>query len=116
MTKEFQLKWHHPFFQSTLVFLAEFLCGVIFFISRKIKKYEKSCREPLIGNHKREGRFRIHPLVYMVPALLDSLGAICLFTGLTQVAASIYQMIRGFVVVVTAGLTMLVLKKRLIKH
>lgn len=58
-------------------------------------------------------RTKFNPLVYIVPTLLDSMGGACLFTGLNWVSASVYQMFRGFVVVVTAALTVFVLKKKL---
>ena len=58
----------------------------------------------------------MNPLIFIIPAILDSLGGACLFTGLNWVSASVYQMIRGFVVVVTATLTVVILKRKLKMH
>lgn len=55
-------------------------------------------------------------MAFFIPALFDTLGGACLFMGLTQASACVYQMIRGFVVVITAALTVAVLKRKLLSN
>ena len=44
----------------------------------------------------------INPLWITIPALFDICGSTLMFIALTMTAASIYQMMRGVIVVITA--------------
>eukprot|EP00826_Nyctotherus_ovalis_P026943 TRINITY_DN209_c0_g1_i2.p1 TRINITY_DN209_c0_g1~~TRINITY_DN209_c0_g1_i2.p1 ORF type:complete len:330 (+),score=105.80 TRINITY_DN209_c0_g1_i2:323-1312(+) len=55
-------------------------------------------------------------ILYAVPATFDVLGSTCNFFALARVAASVYQMMRAFMIVVTATFSVLFLKKRYFVH
>lgn len=58
----------------------------------------------------------ISPFLLMIPATLDFTASTISLFALTQVAASVYQMVRGFIIVVTAGLARAFLKKPQYRH
>ena len=87
------------------MFMGEMICGLIYAV-----------RRPLASREGEWGKKKINYALFILPALLDSLGAAFFYTGLTQIAASVYQMIRGFIVVVTATLTVLVFKRKLLPN
>lgn len=98
-----QVQWHHPFVQTALMFFGESLCGVLYIFY---------FRSQVVPN----GKPKTNPLWYWCPASLDMIASGLLFVGLTSVAASVYQMMRGFVIICTAGLTITFLKRKLIAH
>lgn len=51
-----------------------------------------------------ELKTNINPLLLAIPAACDFFGSTIMFVGLTQCAASIYQMMRGAIVIITAFL------------
>ena len=59
---------------------------------------------------------KINPLLLAIPALCDICGSTLMNIALTQCAASIYQMIRGIIVLITAGMAMIFLKKKQYIH
>jgi multidrug transporter EmrE-like cation transporter len=65
---------------------------------------------------KQEGKKEINRLLFAVPATFDVLGSTCNFFGLSRVAASVYQMMRAFMIVVTATFSVLFLKKKYYVH
>ena len=55
-------------------------------------------------------------LLFAVPAVFDVLGSTCNFFGLSRVAASVYQMMRAFMIVITASLSVIFLKRKYYIH
>lgn len=55
-------------------------------------------------------------LLFAVPATFDVLGSTCNFFGLSRVAASVYQMMRAFMIVVTATFSVIFLKRKYYVH
>jgi drug/metabolite transporter (DMT)-like permease len=55
---------------------------------------------------------KINPLLLAIPAACDVIGSTLMNIALTQTAASIYQMIRGIIVLITAAMAMMFLKKK----
>jgi len=53
------------------------------------------------------------PLIFALPALCDCLGTSLMYTGLTMTYASVFQMLRGSVVVFTGILSVVFLKRKL---
>lgn len=51
----------------------------------------------------------INPVLLAIPACCDICGSTLMFVALTQCAASVYQMMRGIIVVITAGMSVLFL-------
>jgi|LauGreDrversion4_2_1035121.scaffolds.fasta_scaffold452983_2 drug/metabolite transporter (DMT)-like permease len=58
----------------------------------------------------------INPLLLAIPAAFDVIASSLMNIALTEVAASVYQMLRGMKIVVTAGMSILFLKKKLYIH
>lgn len=59
----------------------------------------------------------INPLLLAIPATCDICGSTLMFVALTQCAASVYQMMRGIIVLITALLSVAFLgKKQYIHH
>lgn len=53
----------------------------------------------------------INPLWLAIPASCDVLGSTLSFFALSMCAASVYQMIRGIIVIIVAGMARIFLKK-----
>ena len=56
------------------------------------------------------------PLLMAIPALCDFCGSTLMFIALTMVPASVYQMMRGFINVVTPFLSIIFLKRKQYLH
>lgn len=65
---------------------------------------------------KTEGNPKLRRLFFAIPATFDVLGSTCNFFGLARVAASVYQMMRAFMIVVTATFSVIFLKKKYYVH
>jgi len=58
----------------------------------------------------------INPLLIAIPATCDFMASTLMFIALTMVPASIYQMMRGLIVVITALLSVIFLGRKLYRH
>lgn len=58
----------------------------------------------------------INPLWLAIPASCDVCGSTLMFVALTMVSPSVYQMMRGLIVVITAFLSIIFLNKKLYRH
>jgi len=58
------------------------------------------------------GREGLNPMVVALPAMFDICGSSLMFVALTMCAASVYQMMRGVIVVITALMAMFFLGRR----
>ena len=56
------------------------------------------------------------PFLLAIPAAFDFTASSLMFIALTMTPASVYQMMRGFVTVITAVLSMIFLKKKQHRH
>jgi len=54
----------------------------------------------------------INPLLIAIPASCDFMGSSLMFVALTMVPASVYQMMRGIIVVITALFSMAFLGRK----
>ena len=61
---------------------------------------------------ERKLKTNINPFLFAIPAVCDFCGSTLMFVALTQCAASVYQMMRGVIVVITAGLAMAFLGRK----
>jgi drug/metabolite transporter (DMT)-like permease len=59
---------------------------------------------------------KINPLLLAIPASFDIIASTLMNIALTMVAASVYQMLRGMKVLITALLSIIFLKKKLYRH
>lgn len=60
--------------------------------------------------------FPVNPVWFLIPATFDNIGCSLMYIALTEVAASIYQMMRGVLVVMTAAMAITILKRKLYLH
>jgi len=59
---------------------------------------------------------KINPLLLAIPASFDVIGSTLMNIALTLINASIYQMLRGMLVIVTAFMSIIFLKAKLYRH
>ncbi|CDW79995.1 transmembrane protein c2orf18-like [Stylonychia lemnae] len=110
--KPFQ--WQHPFVQVLFMFIGEMTSGLIYIsLFRKSFKAQRLSRMSSFDNTQKEVA---NPFVYAIPASTDTIASFMVFFGLTQIQASVYQMMKGFIVVVTAILSVVFLKRQQYYH
>jgi drug/metabolite transporter (DMT)-like permease len=56
------------------------------------------------------------PFLLAIPAAFDFTASTLMFVALTMTPASVYQMMRGAVTIITAVMSILILKKKLYRH
>ena len=116
------------------MFAGETLCfavyGVKVLLRKKNKKQEISnqkettdlIQEPSTSNIMSNSaapvgpRTDVNPLLLAIPAALDVCGSTLMNVALTMTAASIYQMIRGIIVLIVAAMARIFLKKKQYVH
>jgi len=96
-------KFNHPFVQAAGMFLGEFLCMLAYFV---ILAY-KHIRKQEITSAK------FNPLIFVLPACCDMTATSLMYVGLTMTYASVFQMLRGAVVIFTGILSLIFLKRKL---
>lgn len=108
----------HPYLQTAIMFLGEFVCMGLF-VGKTLynrSREEKGESVPLSPGASKavEKRMRtnINPLLLAIPATCDFCGSSLMFIALTQCAASVYQMMRGIIVVITAILAVVFLGRK----
>ena len=95
--------FNHPFFQALCMFMGESLCLLAFLALR--------ARAKSTGAKFDEAR-AFSPLILLVPALCDMTGTSLMYVGLSLTDASIFQMLRGSVVIFTGIASVLFLKDK----
>lgn len=96
--------FNHPFLQACTMFIGEFLCLVVFTISRLIKKRKQSQSNELVAVVDNPiGNF--NPIIFLPPALLDMMATSTMYVGLNLTYASSFQMLRGAVIIFTGLLS-----------
>lgn len=98
-------KFTHPYFQCAVMFLGEFFCFLLYGIKRGV--YGKSA-----GNQDD----KLNPIYVAIPACFDICGSTFMFIALTMCAASVYQMMRGVIVVITAFMALIFLGRKQYAH
>lgn len=116
------IQFTHPYFQCANMFIGEFCCLFVFLIRRALnKKQADDGKVPLSPGaqmaNQTQLKTSINPLYLAIPATCDLVSSTLMFIALTQCAASVYQMMRGMIVIITALMSMLFLgKKQYIHH
>ena len=115
--------YEHPYFQCACMFVGEALCLVVYGIMRFLEKrkenseQEEMLKSPGMASAEVTGlKTDINVLLLAIPAIFDILASSLMFVALTRVAASVYQMMRGGIVVITAILSVLFLKRKQYRH
>jgi drug/metabolite transporter (DMT)-like permease len=118
-TGEKTMRYQHPFFQALCMFIGEFSClGVYKFLEwRANKKYGGRENNPeYIHAQKNNLKTEINVALFAIPASFDITGSTLMFIALVLIAASIYQMMRGTLVFIIAGMSVFFLGRRLYRH
>lgn len=104
------------------MFVGEFMCLFVY-LGRKYICPPKQSEEGLIPTspgtkmaNANNLKTTINPLYLAIPASCDICGSTLMFVALTQCAASVYQMMRGIIVLITAILSILFLEKKQYCH
>eukprot|EP00802_Teleaulax_amphioxeia_P014848 Tamp_14927.p1 GENE.Tamp_14927~~Tamp_14927.p1 ORF type:complete len:392 (+),score=75.51 Tamp_14927:266-1441(+) len=99
-------QFDHPFVQAQGMFIGEMLCLLAF-------KIGLLCSAAPRRPADRPDESSYSPFIFALPALCDCLGTSTMYLGLTMTYASVFQMLRGSVVVFTGILSVVFLKRRL---
>jgi drug/metabolite transporter (DMT)-like permease len=131
--------FEHPFFQTACMFLGELLCLFVYRLtimgakSAVVVEKKETERSGLIQNDQlaenthsetnvttitteEKKKPELNPLILWIPACCDLGGTTLLNVGLFLTYASVYQMLRGIVVVFNGLLALIFLKQRLYYH
>lgn len=95
-------QFDHPFVQAVGMFIGEFMCLIAFRIL--------ICSN---GSEKVDKAKPFNPIIFLLPALCDMTATSMMYIGLTWTYASVFQMLRGAVVIFTGILSVLFLKRKL---
>jgi drug/metabolite transporter (DMT)-like permease len=99
----------HPFFQSDLMYLGELLCLLAFYIAFKVLTKKQNGVE---NEHKlTKGTRKFNRFIWWQASILDLIATVAMYIGLTMTNASTFHMLRGLVIIFTAGFS----KRRIIK-
>eukprot|EP00998_Keelungia_sp_KM082_P001943 NODE_1234_length_1414_cov_53.941725_g1223_i0.p1 GENE.NODE_1234_length_1414_cov_53.941725_g1223_i0~~NODE_1234_length_1414_cov_53.941725_g1223_i0.p1 ORF type:complete len:417 (-),score=52.35 NODE_1234_length_1414_cov_53.941725_g1223_i0:61-1311(-) len=100
--------YNHPFVQACGMFFGEFLCLVAFLISQQVRRSQ--------GKPVESAKPGFNPLLFCIPACCDLTGTSLMYIGLGLTSASLFQMLRGSVVIYTGILSVVFLKRKLYLH
>ena len=106
------------------MFIGEFSCLLVFtFTFYREKSKWKKCSSSITYGEALEEKARelgtttyFNSLWFAIPACFDVMASTLMFAGLTQSGASIYQMMRGTIVLVVAIFSVIFLKRKLYIH
>ena len=93
-------QFDHPFAQALGMFAGETLCMLAFKLL-------------VCAGRQGAGAGNFPPWIFALPALCDCLGTSLMYAGLSMTYASVFQMLRGSVVVFTGILSVIFLKRNL---
>jgi drug/metabolite transporter (DMT)-like permease len=126
--------FNHPFFQAVLMFLGESLCLLTFWSKRYLCSKKKddtaasSSNEALLSNNRNRTRSSSSlnsaspssstksnwsPLIFLLPACCDMTGTSLMYVGLNLTHASVFQMLRGSVILFTGIFSVFFLGRKL---
>ena len=98
-----------------IMFIGEFACLFYFFISWHKKPVSE--RQEIVDEAAREGKnVQFNPHIFGITGALDICTTTLMYAALILVDASIYQMMRGGIPVVTAIFGRIFLKNKIYKH
>jgi drug/metabolite transporter (DMT)-like permease len=58
----------------------------------------------------------INPALLAIPAAFDIIASTLMTISFTMVAASVFTMLRGMIIIITAGMSVIFLKRKLYRH
>ena len=115
--KQKTMSFEHPFVQSAIGFIGEMLWLLFYFVGQSAPIFKSKSTDRELVEAKAKGmKTDINVMWLAIPALFDIVGSTLLFIALTLIAASIYQMLRGFIMFITTMQSIIFLKKRYHRH
>ncbi|OMJ70872.1 hypothetical protein SteCoe_31058 [Stentor coeruleus] len=109
-------EFNHPYFQTATMFFGESFCLLAYKAIAKSTKAPISVYIPETENISDRLYQKLGNFVFLIPAFFDLLASTLTFIGLVLSAASVYQMMRGFIIVIVAVNSVVFLKKKLYRH
>jgi len=108
------LPYRHAWFQSQNMFLGELYCLIFYYIV----KFNETNETDVITDEKKENEEENPPSIFLlaIPAACDLIASTLLAFALLNMATSVYQMLRGGLVLVTATLSVIFLNKNQYRH
>jgi len=104
-------KFEHPAVQTLCMFLGETLCLIAFYFT--VFRAKRRELEPLVAKTTAT-RFPIW--TFLIPSMCDMTGSTLMYIGLVLTYPSVYQMLRGMIVVFTGLFSRIFLKRVLYTH
>jgi len=108
----------HPWFQSLLMFMGEFYCAIVWIFAKNYfrNKDEEEKREYIINHPKSSMATKpelpeVPPYIFLVTCGCDIIGTTLLNFALLNMAGSVFQMLRGGIIIVTCLFLVIFLKK-----
>jgi len=110
--KSLGLPYSHPWFQTQNMFLGEFYCLIVYYVLKLFKGNSNSDKQDPEEDNTNQ------PSVFLlaIPAACDFFASTLLGFALLNLATSVYQMLRGGLVLVTALLSVIFLGKKQYRH
>ncbi|CAG9330379.1 unnamed protein product [Blepharisma stoltei] len=103
--------FNHPYFQTFSMFIGEFMCLIVYFSLKFLSRPRNNSQltESLIEKPNRSGS-----LAWLtIPAIFDICGSTSILIGLSFSTPSVYQMLKGFLLVIVALYSVIFLKASL---
>jgi drug/metabolite transporter (DMT)-like permease len=119
--------FQHPYLQTAMMFVGELLCFAFLYIKRAIYGHENKkileCTTDAVmlspGMQRaveQKKLVKINPIWLSIPAACDFMSSTMMFIALTMVPGSVYQIMRGMIVVITAFFSVWFLGRKLYRH
>lgn len=111
--------FEHPFLQGAIMFIGESLCIFVYMYQRQqlVKEHGSIQASPGMRQAAKEGmKTEINPLLFAIPMLCDATASTLLLIAYINIAASIAQMMGGFVVFIVAIFSVIFLKRKQYRH
>ena len=118
-------KFTHPYFQTAIMFTGELSVFLAYgvkkwWLAREARLHPEKAEMILSPGtqqaNQKQLKMNPSPLLLAIPATLDFTGSTLMFIALTMVPPSTYQMMRGFINVVTPILSIVFLKRKQYRH
>lgn len=97
----------HPLMQTLFMFIGELFCIFVYKYLAFKGKMQKEINEMSPD---------FTPWLFALPAFLDMCGSSMMYIGLAMTDVSVYQMLRGFVMICTGIFSVIFLKRKLLLH
>lgn len=98
-----------PWFQTEAMFLGMMLCLVVYEITECVKRFKKVTGEEQPSQKSRKRDY----IVVLIPAMCDMCATCMMNVGLVWIQPSIWQMLRGSMIIFSSIMTYFCLKRRL---